>query len=208
MEFIYEYGVWVGFWCLYKFFISVKILVMIYGVVMVLVCVLEQVCVMQEVGWEIVLYGLKWVEYKDMFEVEECVVIVEVMRFYEVVIGEVLWGWYMGCCLENIVWLVVEIGGFDYILDIYDDDLFYWCEYGDCDQLIIFYMFEINDMWFVMVSGWVIGQDFFIYFKDVFDVFYEEGCVGVFKMMSIGLYCCFIGWSGKIKGFMQFIDYI
>lgn len=105
---------------------------MIYGVVMVLVCNFEQVVVMKDVGWEIVSYGFKWVEYKDMFEDEECVQIVEVICLYIEVIGECLIGWYIGCCSMNIVCFIVEVG-FDWISDIYDDDLFYWFEVDECD---------------------------------------------------------------------------
>lgn len=103
---------------------------------------------------------------------------------------------------------VAEEGGFDWISDIYDDDLFYWLEVGECDQLIISYMFEVNDMCFVTVSGYITGGQFFDYLKDAFDVFYVEGDGGRPVMMFIGLYCCLIGWPGKLAGLKCFIDYI
>ncbi len=208
MESIYEYGARAGFWRLHKLFSSVKIPVTIYGVATALARAPEQVCAMQEAGWEIASHGLKWVEHKDMPEAEERAAIAEAMRLHEEVTGEAPRGWYTGRCSENTVRLVAETGGFDYISDTYDDDLPYWREYGDRDQLIIPYTLEANDMRFATAPGWVTGQDFFTYLKDAFDVLYEEGRAGAPKMMSIGLHCRLIGRPGKIKGLMQFIDYI
>ena len=208
MESIYEYGARAGFWRLHKLFTSVKIPVTIYGVATALARAPEQVRAMQEAGWEIASHGLKWVEHKDMPEAEERAAIAEAMRLHEEVTGEAPRGWYTGRCSENTVRLVAETGGFDYISDTYDDDLPYWREYGDRDQLIIPYTLEANDMRFATAPGWVTGQDFFTYLKDAFDVLYEEGRAGAPKMMSIGLHCRLIGRPGKIKGLMQFIDYI
>lgn len=208
MESIYEYGARAGFWRLHKLFTSVKIPVTIYGVATALARAPEQVRAMQDAGWEIASHGLKWVEHKDMPEAEERAAIAEAMRLHEEVTGEAPRGWYTGRCSENTVRLVAETGGFDYISDTYDDDLPYWREYGDRDQLIIPYTLEANDMRFATAPGWVTGQDFFTYLKDAFDVLYEEGRAGAPKMMSIGLHCRLIGRPGKIKGLMQFIDYI
>ena len=208
MESIYEYGARAGFWRLHKLFTSVKIPVTIYGVATALARAPEQVRAMQEAGWEIASHGLKWVEHKDMPEAEERAAIAEAMRLHKEVTGEAPRGWYTGRCSENTVRLVAETGGFDYISDTYDDDLPYWREYGDRDQLIIPYTLEANDMRFATAPGWVTGQDFFTYLKDAFDVLYEEGRAGAPKMMSIGLHCRLIGRPGKIKGLMQFIDYI
>lgn len=137
MESIYEYGARAGFWRLHNLFTSVKIPVTIYGVATALARAPEQVRAMQEAGWEIASHGLKWVEHKDMPEAEERAAIAEAMRLHEEVTGEAPRGWYTGRCSENTVRLVAETGGFDYISDTYDDDLPYWREYGDRDQLII-----------------------------------------------------------------------
>lgn len=63
-------------------------------------------------------------------------------------------------------------------------------------------------MCFVILFGYIESEQFFIYFKDSFDIFYVEGVDGVVKMFSIGLYCCLIGCLGKIVGFKWFIDYV
>ncbi|WP_370231507.1 allantoinase PuuE [Cognatishimia sp.] len=208
MESIYEYGARAGFWRLHRLFTGAQIPVTIYGVATALARAPEQVRAMQTAGWEIASHGLKWVEHKDMPEDEERAAIAEAIRLHTEVTGDAPRGWYTGRCSANTVRLVAETGTFDYISDTYDDDLPYWLEQGDRDQLIIPYTLEANDMRFATSPGWVTGQDFFTYLKDAFDVLYEEGRNGAPKMMSVGLHCRLIGRPGKIKGLMQFIDYI
>jgi OHCU decarboxylase len=208
MESIYEYGARAGFWRLHRLFTGKDIPVTIYGVASALARSPEQVAAMKAADWEIASHGLKWVEHKDMPEEEERASIAEAVRLHTEVVGDRPRGWYTGRCSENTVRLVAEAGGFDYISDTYDDDLPYWREYGDKDQLIIPYTLEANDMRFATAPGWVTGQDFFTYLKDAFDVLYAEGREGAPKMMSIGLHCRLIGRPGKLAGLAQFLDYI
>jgi len=104
--------------------------------------------------------------------------------------------------------LVAEEGGFEYVSDVYDDDLPHWMEFGARDQLVIPYTLEANDMRFAVSPGWVTGQDFFVYLKDSFDTLYAEGAAGAPKMMSIGLHNRLVGRPGKLAGLKAFIDYI
>nr|WP_216665509.1 allantoinase PuuE [Pseudoruegeria sp. HB172150] len=207
MESIYEYGARAGFWRLHRLFTGMGIPLTIYGVATALARAPEQVKAMKEAGWEIASHGLKWVEHKDMPENEERAAIAEAIRLHTEVVGERPRGWYTGRCSANTVRLVAEEGGFDYISDTYDDDLPYWLEVGDRDQLIIPYTLEANDMRFAVSPGWVTGQDFYQYLKDAFDMLYAEGSDSP-KMMSVGLHCRLIGRPGKIAGLKQFLDYI
>ncbi|MDA5556144.1 allantoinase PuuE [Shimia sp. MMG029] len=208
MESIYEYGARAGFWRLHRLFTGADIPVTIYGVATALARSPEQVAAMKGAGWEIASHGLKWVEHKDMPEDEESASIAEAIRLHTEVVGERPRGWYTGRCSANTVRLVAEEGGFDYISDTYDDDLPYWIELEDRDQLIIPYTLEANDMRFATAPGWVTGQDFYTYLKDAFDVLYAEGCDGAPKMLSIGLHCRLVGRPGKLAALKQFIDYI
>lgn len=208
MESIYEYGARAGFWRLHRLFTGAGIPVTIYGVASALARSPEQVAAMKAAGWEIASHGLKWVEHKDMPEAEERASIEAAVRLHTAVVGSRPRGWYTGRCSVNTVRLVAEEGGFDYISDTYDDDLPYWIEAGDRDQLIIPYTLEANDMRFATAPGWVSGEDFFQYLKDAFDVLYAEGQSGRPAMMSVGLHCRLIGRPGKIAGLMRFIDYI
>ena len=208
MESIYDYGARAGFWRLHRLFAGAQIPVTIYGVASALARSPEQVEAMKAAGWEIASHGLKWVEHKEMPEAEERAAIAEAVRLHTEVVGERPRGWYTGRCSVNTVRLVAEEGGFDYISDTYDDDLPYWLEVGDRDQLIIPYTLEANDMRFATAPGYITGEQFYQYLKDAFDVLYAEGTEGRPAMMSIGLHCRLIGRPGKLAGLKRFIDYI
>ncbi|MDE4096180.1 allantoinase PuuE [Phaeobacter gallaeciensis] len=208
MESIYEYGARAGFWRLHRMFTDADIPVTIYGVATALARSPQQVAAMKSAGWEIASHGLKWVEHKDMPEAEERAAIAEAVRLHTEVVGTRPRGWYTGRCSANTVRLVAEEGGFDYISDTYDDDLPYWLEVGDRDQLIIPYTLEANDMRFATAPGYITGEQFFQYLKDAFDVLYAEGEAGAPKMMSVGLHCRLIGRPGKAAGLKRFLDYI
>ncbi|MCL7464737.1 allantoinase PuuE [Phaeovulum sp. NW3] len=207
MESIYEYGARAGFWRLHRLFTGAEIPVTIYGVATALARSPEQVAAMKAAGWEIASHGLKWVEHRDMPEDQERAAMDEAIRLHTEVVGERPRGWYTGRCSANTVRLVAEEGGFAYVSDTYDDDLPYWLEIGDRDQLIIPYTLEANDMRFATAPGYVTGDQFFAYLKDAFDTLYAEGTAGAPKMLSVGLHCRLIGRPGKIAGLKRFIDY-
>ncbi len=208
MESIYEYGARAGFWRLHRLFTKAGIPLTIYAVATALARNPSQVAAMQEAGWEIASHGLKWVEHKDMAEADERAAISEALRLHEEVVGTPARGWYTGRCSANTVRLAAETGALDYISDTYDDDLPYWLEVGERDQLIIPYTLEANDMRFATSPGWITGAQFESYLRDAFDVLYAEGLEGAPKMMTIGLHNRLIGRPGKIAGLMRFIKHI
>jgi OHCU decarboxylase len=207
MESIYDYGARAGFWRLHRLFTGMDIPVTIYGVATALARNPEQVEAMKQAGWEIASHGLKWVEHKDMPRDEERAQIAEAIRLHTEVVGTPPRGWYTGRCSVNTVDLTAETGQFDWISDTYDDDLPYWREHGDRDQLVIPYTLEANDMRFATSPGYTEGEQFFTYLKDSFDTLYAEGQSGQAKMFSIGLHCRLIGRPGKIAGLKRFLDY-
>ncbi|WP_444667952.1 allantoinase PuuE [Cereibacter changlensis] len=206
MESIYEYGARAGFWRLHRLFTGLDIPVTVYGVATALARSPEQVSAMQAAGWEIASHGLKWVEHRDMPEEEERRQIAEAIRLHTEVTGQRPTGWYTGRCSVNTVRLTAE-QGFDWISDTYDDDLPYWIEAGERDQLVIPYTLEANDMRFATAPGYITGEQFFQYLKDSFDTLYAEGEASAAKMFSIGLHCRLIGRPGKIAGLKRFLDY-
>jgi len=208
MESIYEYGARAGFWRLHRLFSEAELPVTVYAVASALARSPEQVEAMKSAGWEIASHGLKWVDHRDMSEDEERAAVAEAIRLHAEVVGERPRGWYTGRCSANTVRLVAEEGGFDWISDTYDDDLPYWLEVGDRDQLIIPYTLEANDMRFATAPGYTTGGQFFDYLKDAFDTLHAEGVEGRPAMMSVGLHCRLIGRPGKIAGLKRFIDYI
>jgi len=207
MESIYDYGARAGFWRLHRLFTGMGLPVTIYGVTSALARNPEQVAAMKAAGWEIASHGLKWVDHRDMPEEEERRQIAESFRLHEEVVGEPPRGWYTGRCSINTVRLVAETGRCDWISDTYDDDLPYWMEAGERDQLVIPYTLEANDMRFATAPGYIEGEQFFTYLRDTFDTLYAEGQDGRGKMFSIGLHCRLIGRPGKMAGLKRFLDY-
>ena len=207
MESIYDYGARAGFWRLHRMFTERGIPLTIYGVTTALARNPEQVAAMQAAGWEIASHGLKWVDHRDMSEEDERSQIAESFRLHEEVTGAPPQGWYTGRCSMNTVRLTAETGRLAWISDTYDDDLPYWLEVGDHDQLVIPYTLEANDMRFATAPGYITGEQFFQYLQDSFDTLYAEGEQGRAKMFSIGLHNRLIGRPGKIAGLRRFLDY-
>ncbi|MBK0326479.1 allantoinase PuuE [Rhodobacteraceae bacterium F11138] len=205
MESIYEYGARAGFWRLHRLMKDLPITV--YGVATALARSPDQVAAMQAAGWEIASHGLKWVEYKDASEADERADMHEAIRVHTEVVGERPRGWYTGRCSDNTVRLAAEEGGFDYVADVYADDLPYWARFGDRDQLLVPYTLDCNDMRFATPQGFNSGDQFYAYLKDSFDALYAEGEAGAPKMLSIGLHCRLIGRPGRIMALKRFLDY-
>jgi len=206
MESLYDYGARAGFWRLHRLFTGRGLPVTVYGVATALARSPEQVAAMQSAGWEIASHGLKWIDHRDMAEDQERAAIAEAIRLHTEVTSSRPTGWYTGRCSVNTVRLTAE-QGFDWISDVYDDDLPYWIEAGTRDQLVIPYTLEANDMRFATAPGYIDGEQFFRYLKDSFDVLYAEGAAGAAKMFSIGLHCRLIGRPGRIAGLQRFLDY-
>lgn len=207
MESIYDYGARAGFWRLHRLFTGLNIPVTIFGVATALARNPEQVVAMKTAGWEIASHGLKWVDNRDVAADVERAQIGEAIRLHTEVVGAPPRGWYTGRCSVNTVDLVSETAQMDWISDTYDDDLPYWRQVGQRDQLIIPYTLEANDMRFATAPGYIEGEQFFTYLKDTFDVLYAEGLAGAAKMFSVGLHCRLIGRPGKVAGLMRFLDY-
>jgi OHCU decarboxylase len=205
MESLYEYGSRAGFWRVHRMLSDLPITV--YGVATALARAPEQVAAMQSSGWEIASHGLKWVEHKDMPEAEERAAIVEAIRLHTEITGTPPRGWYTGRCSNDTVRLAAETGQFAYIADSYADDLPYWTEFGDRDQLIVPYTMDCNDMRFGMQAGFTTGDQFESYLKDSFDVLYAEGEAGSPKMLSIGLHCRIIGRPGRAAALRRAIEH-
>ncbi len=207
MESLYDYGARAGFWRLHRLFTGRGVPVTVYGVTSALARNPEQVAAMKQAGWEIASHGLKWVEHRDMPEEEEARQIAESFRLHEEVVGEPPRGWYTGRCSMNTVRLTAQTRRLDWISDTYDDDLPYWREFGDHDQLVIPYTLEANDMRFATAPGYITGEQFFQYLKDSFDTLYREGAEGRAKMFSIGLHNRLVGRPGKVAGLVRFLDH-
>ena len=207
MESIYDYGARAGFWRLHRLFTGAQVPVTVYGVATALARAPQQVEAMQQADWEIASHGLKWIDYKDHTAADEAADMDAAIALHTQVTGERPLGWYTGRCSVNTVALAAE-RGFDWISDTYDDDLPYWAEVGDRDQLILPYTLDCNDMRFATPQGFNAGDQFYTYLRDSFDALYAEGAAGRPAMMSIGLHCRLIGRPGRVQALRRFIDYV
>jgi OHCU decarboxylase len=201
MESIYEYGARAGFWRLHRLLENTPITV--YGVATALARAPVQVRAMKEAGWEIASHGLKWIEYKDASAEDEKADMDEAIRLHTEVVGEAPRGWYTGRCSCNTIQLAAENGSFKYVADSIADDVPYWMEFGEHDQLVVPYTMDANDMRFATPQGFNTGAHFFEYLKASFDVLYAEGG----RMMSIGLHCRLMGRPGRAQALQQFLEY-
>ena len=208
MESIYEYGARSGFWRLHKLFTDSDVPLTVYGVATALARSPEQVAAMKDANWEIASHGLKWIEYKDFTWVDEEAHMREAIQLHYEVTGDYPKGWYTGRCSSNTVEMATQIGDFAYVSDSYADDLPYWYDAGDKQQLIIPYTLDTNDMRFAAFQGFNSGDQFFCYLKDAFDSLYAEGAAGEPKMLNIGLHCRLVGRPGRIASLKRFIDYV
>lgn len=208
MESIYEYGARAGFWRLHRLFTSAAIPVTVYGVATALARSPEQVAAMNEAEWEIASHGLKWIEYKDFDAADERADMEEAVRLHTEVTGSAPRGWYTGRCSVNTVDLASDMGCFDYVADVYSDDLPYWHQTAQGPQLLVPYTLDCNDMRFATPQGFNSGDQFEAYLRDTFDALYAEGLDGAPKMMSIGLHCRLVGRPGRVMALKRFIDYV
>ncbi len=207
MESIYEYGARAGFWRLHRLFTELDIPATVYGVATALARSPAQVAAMQMADWEIASHGLKWIEYKDYKADDERAHLMEAIRLHKEITGDRPQGLYVGRCSMNTVDLATQEGGFEYLSDSYADDLPYWHQTEDRDQLIVPYTLDANDMRFATPQGFNSGDQFFAYLKDSFDALYAEGEAGQAKMMNIGLHCRLIGRPGRVMALRRFMEY-
>ncbi|HVZ53192.1 MAG TPA: allantoinase PuuE [Pseudolabrys sp.] len=207
VESMYEYGSRAGFWRLWRMFTARKLPATVFGVATALARHPQAVAAMQEAGWEIASHGLKWIDYKDVGEVEERVHMAEAIRIHSEVTGSRPLGWYTGRSSVNTLRAVLDDGGFLYSSDSYADDLPYWVRGPKGPHLIIPYTLDANDMRFINPQGFGSGDEFYAYLRDAFDLLYAEGET-VPKMMSIGLHCRLAGRPGRAAALQRFLDYI
>jgi peptidoglycan/xylan/chitin deacetylase (PgdA/CDA1 family) len=158
-------------------------------------------------GFDVQPHGWRWIDYHDLDPSQEREYIRNCIEPVRELTGETPLGYYAGLPSPNTRRLVVEAGNFLYDSDVYNDDLPYWSpDYPEL--LLIPYSLDTNDSKFGRAeSDYQLGDEFFSYLKDSFDILYAEGETRP-KMMTIGLHARLIGRPGRIGSLYNFLDYL
>jgi peptidoglycan/xylan/chitin deacetylase (PgdA/CDA1 family) len=203
-ESMFEYGSRAGFWRVHRIFEKHGLPLTVYAVGQALERNPEAARAMVDAGWEVASHGWRWIDYMEMPEDEERVHLKRAIEAIERVTGQRPVGWYTGRISDNTRRLVVEEGGFLYDSDSYADELPYWVEVGGQQHLVIPYTLDANDFKFLLVNGFVTGDQFYEYLVDAVDQLREDGG----RMLSVGLHCRIIGRPGRAPGLDRFLAYV
>jgi putative urate catabolism protein len=208
VESLFEYGSRVGFWEILRLLRARGIDATIFAVGMALERNPAIAAELAASGLEVACHGQRWIDYQPLPEALERA---DMRRNVEVItrlIGRAPVGWYTGRPSPNTRRLVVELGGFLYDSDAYNDDLPYWTQVAGKAHLILPYSFDTNDSRLQRGSDWATGQEFFTYCRDAFDWLYRRGAEGRPRMLSIGLHGRIIGRPGRLGALERLLDHI
>ncbi len=204
----FEYGSRVGFWEIMRLLRSMRAPATVYAVGMALERNAEVAAEIAHSGFEVACHGHRWIDYQFVPEEVERAHMLRNIATVTRLIGRRPVGWYTGRPSPNTRRLLVEIGGFLYDSDAYNDDLPYWTEVSGHRHLIVPYSFDTNDSRLQRGGDFRSGEDFFNYCRDAFDWLYRMGAEGRPRMMSIGLHGRIIGRPGRIGALGRLLEHI
>ena len=204
----FEYGSRVGFFEIMHLLRERGIDATIYAVGMALERNPAAAAEIVRSGYEVACHGQRWIDYQFVAEDVERA---DMLRNIEIItrtIGRRPRGWYTGRPSINTRRLAVEIGGFLYDSDAYNDDLPYWTQVAGRPHLVIPHSFDTNDSRLQRGGDFSVGEEFFVYCRDAFDWLYRKGGDGHPRMMTISLHGRIIGRPGRIGALARLLDYI
>jgi putative urate catabolism protein len=208
VESLFEYGSRVGFWEIMRVLRNAGAPATVYAVGMALERNPEAAAEIVRSRFEVACHGERWVDYQFVPEEVERAHMRRNIDTLTRMIGRRPVGWYTGRPSPNTRRLVVELGGFLYDSDAYNDDLPYWTEVSGQRHLVIPYSFDNNDSRLQRGGDFSTGGEFFTYCRDAFDWLYRLGSEGRPRMMSIGLHGRIIGRPGRIGALARLIEHI
>jgi peptidoglycan/xylan/chitin deacetylase (PgdA/CDA1 family) len=162
----------------------------------------------REAGHDVAGHGWRWIDQAAMERDDEREQIAACVESIERTCGERPYGWFSRYSASpHTRELLVEEGGFEYDSDSFADDLPYFVEVGDKQQLIVPYTLLYNDGRFVLPQGFGSPSDFADTLKRGLDELVLEAEEGYPKMMSIGLHPRWTGQAARASGLREFFEY-
>jgi allantoinase len=208
VESLFEYGSRVGFWEIVRVLESMNVPATVYAVGTALERNPRVAAALAASDFEIACHGQRWIDYQFVPEHLERTDMQRNIDTITRLIGRRPVGWYTGRPSPNTRRLVVELGGFLYDSDAYNDDLPYWTEVSGRQHLVIPYSFDTNDSRLQRGGDLSTGEEFFSYCRDAFDWLYRIGSEGRPRMMSVGLHGRIIGRPGRIGALVRLLEHI
>jgi putative urate catabolism protein len=208
VESTFEYGSRVGFWEILRLLRERRVQATIYAVGMALERNPKAAEALAQSGLEVACHGQRWIDYQSIAEAAERDDILRNIEIVTRLTGQRPVGWYTGRPSPNTRRLVVDIGGFLYDSDAYNDDLPYWTRVGDRPHLVVPHSFDTNDSRLQRGGDFSTGEGFFVYCRDAFDWLYRQGSEGRPRMMTISLHGRVIGRPGRIGALARLLDHI
>lgn len=207
IESSYEYGSRVGYWRLLRAFTERGLQATVNLVGFAGWQNPRALQAMIEAGFDLQPHGWRWIDYNELEPADEREHIRNSIEQVRELTGEPPLGYYAGLPSLNTRRLVAEAGNFLYDSDVYNDDLPYWSK--DYPQLLLLpYSLDTNDSKFGRGDhDYQLGEEFFTYLKDSFDLLYAEGEAHP-KMMTVGLHARLLGRPGRIGSLYRFLDYV
>jgi allantoinase len=204
----FEYGSRVGFWEIMRILRERGVAATVYAVGMALERNPEAAAELVRSGFEVACHGQRWIDYQFASEQVERADMIRNIETITRMIGRRPQGWYTGRPSPNTRRLVVEIGGFLYDSDAYNDDLPYWVHLSGRPHLVIPHTFDTNDSRLQRGGDFGTGEAFFAYCRDAFDWLYRIGTEGRPRMMTISLHARIIGRPGRLYALLRLLDHI
>lgn len=208
VESTFEYGSRVGFFEIVSLLRERGIEATVYAVGMALERNPAAAAEMLRSGLEVACHGQRWIDYQFVAEAVERADMLRNVEIITRLIGRRPRGWYTGRPSPNTRRLAVELGGFLYDSDAYNDDLPYWTRVSGDPHLVIPHSFDANDSRLQRGGDFSVGDEFFAYCKDAFDWLYRKGVDGHPRMMTVSLHGRIIGRPGRLGALARLLDYI
>ncbi len=204
----FEYGSRVGFWEIMRVLRGRGVDATVYAVGMALERNPAAAAEMARSGFEVACHGQRWIDYQAVPEELEREHMRRNVEIISRLVGRRPVGWYTGRPGPNTRRLAVELGGFLYDSDAYNDDLPYWTRVAGRPHLVVPHSFDANDSRLQRGGDFATGEAFFTYCRDAFDWLYGLGSEGRPRMMTISLHGRIIGRPGRLGALVRLLDHI